>query len=185
MHLCKINRARSTVLSIGLSVLVSTSMAATYSLSQGGYTGGGTISGSFTGVDLDNDGQILSFLGEITNYNISFSGDSIVPNFNHNYSDLFGLVYNVGSGRIDDASNGFGVGVASNWLGTVGFDYASGYGPTGGIGGIVRDISTQATSVTGEFVTVSSVPEPGSIPLLLAGGLLLTLRFSGNRKRNA
>jgi hypothetical protein len=151
-----------------------TAHASGYSFSQGGFSGGGAISGTFTGSDIDLDGQINSFAGEVTAFSLSFSGDSLVPAFTHGMADFYGLIYDVGSGFIGDGSTGGIEGMASNWGGTIGFDYASGLGPTGGLGGRVIDIATGATSSTPELISV--VPEPSTYALFALGAAVLVGR---------
>lgn len=158
---------------VGLMALGSSSaMATPYSFSQGGYTGGGVIAGSFDATDIDSNGQISSFAGEVSGFSLSFSGDSIVVDFTHALSDLSGLVYDLGSGFIGDGAVGAVEGMASNWGGLFGFDFASGLGPTAGFGGRVIDISTGATSSTTELIAISTVPEPATssiVALALVG----------------
>lgn len=148
-----------------------TAHATSYAFSQGGYSGGGWITGTFTGSDIDLDGQINSFLGEVTAFSLSFSGDSIVPGFTHGLADLSGLVYDVGSPYLGDGPSGSTEGMASNWNGGFGFDYASGLGPTGGFGGRVIDLATGAMSSTPDLVAV--VPEPSTYALFTLGVALL------------
>jgi hypothetical protein len=139
-----------------------------YSFSQGGYVEGATITGTFTGDDLDKDGQLSSFDGEISAFSLSFSGNSIAAAFSHGLADLSGLVYDIGSGFIGDGLGGAVEGMASNWFGIAGFDYASGPGPVGGAGGRVLNIATGGVTATREMIRVTVVPEPGSLALFAA-----------------
>ena len=155
------------VASLWVALVAPTAHATNYAFSQGGYSGGGSITGTFTGSDNNLDGQIASFAGEVTAFSLSFSGDSIVPNFTHSLADLFGLVYDVGSPFIGDGSSGAVEGMATNFFGVVGFNYASGLGPTLGFGGRVNDITTGAVSSTSALITV--VPEPSTYALFAVG----------------
>ena len=55
-------------------MLASTAGAATFDFSQRGYLNGGVFSGSFEGEDLNNDGQLNHFDGEITDLTATFEG---------------------------------------------------------------------------------------------------------------
>jgi hypothetical protein len=176
--------------------------AKTYFFSQQGFSGGGSLSGYFVGEDLNADREINTFfplspgeLQEVTEFSLTFSGDSLVRTFSHSLSDLNGFVFRLGAGRKlgDDEFTDprFGPirsseGIASNWFGTAGFDYAAGVGPAGlggdpyGLqfwqGGRVIDVATGAVSLTTQAVIVSNVPEPQTYALMLAGlGLLFAL----------
>lgn len=170
-----LHRAGSLLaLALGWALAGAPAQATSYTFSQVGYAGGGVITGSFTGSDIDLDGQISSFAGEVSAFSLSFSGDSFVPAFSHGMADFTGLVYDVGSGFIGDGAGGFTEGMASNWLGVVGYDFASGLGPTGVFGGRVIDLATGAVSSTPELIAV--VPEPGSTALFALGIAVLAAR---------
>lgn len=143
--------------------------ATTYQFSQSGYADGATISGSFSGSDLDHDGQIASFAGEVTAFALTFSGNGTIPGFSHGLADLSGLVYTVGNTTLGSDPSGNIEGMASNWYGGTGYDYASGLGPTGTFGGSIIDTATGATTSTQELILISAVPEPSSALLLMAG----------------
>ena len=166
-------------LPVAMALVAAPASARTFMFSQTGFSGGGSVSGTFDAVDVDGNGQISSFAGEVSGYSMSFSGDSMVGNFSHGFGDLFGLVYDLGSGQIGDGAGGDVEGVASNLFGSTGFSYASGLGPTGGFGGSVVDSASGASSVTGELVNV--VPEPATWAMLLAGALLLPLMVKRKR----
>jgi hypothetical protein len=159
---------------------VSAHAAFSFTFSQTGFSGGGSLTGTFTGTDLDGNGQLSAFAGEISGYSMSFSGDSLIPDFSHTFADLSGLVYDLGSGFIGDGDTIDVEGIASNWFGVAGFDYATGLGPTGGFGGRVIDIATGAESSTPNLVVVAQVPEPGTLAVLVLG----LAGLAASRRRN-
>ncbi len=175
---------RALTIAASLAAALPYANADTYTFTQSGYDGGGMVTGSFEAVDLDGDGQISSFAGEVSNYSLSFSGDAMVGNFTHGYADLSGLVYDVGSGFIGDGSGGAVEGMASNWGGVSGVDYASGLGPTGLVGGRVIDVASGATSSTDQLIVVTAVPEPAGWALMFGGlGLLAAVSVSARARR--
>lgn len=182
-------RVRNTKLSkfvpICLCLVASLAGAADYSFTQSGFSGGGVISGSFSGVDANGDGQISSFSNEVSGFSLTFSGDTIVGSFAHSLTDLNsgGLVYTVGGTTLGSVPTGGTEGLASNWFNaSAGFSYASGLGPTNNLGGFAKDIATGATSSTTQLIQVTAVPEPESYAMLLAG-LGLVGAIAGRRRK--
>lgn len=165
-----------------LLLIVPPASATQYFFSQTGFTGGGTISGSFDAIDADLDGQISSFTGEVTSFSLIFTGDSIVPAFQHSFVNLFGLVYDVGSDAIGDGATGVMEGLASNWNGVAGFDYASGMGPILIQGGRIIEIASGAVSSSDQLIAVTAVPEPATAMLVVTGlAILATARARSRR----
>ena len=150
----------------------------TFNFTQGGYTGGASVFGSFTGDDLDMNGQINSFAGETLAYTMTFTGNAIVGSFTHTFSDFGGLVYDIGTPFLGDGSTLAIEGVASGpTFGPPGpFTYESGLGPQGMLGGIVMDNTTGATDSSAQLVVVSQIPEPTTFALMGLGLAALGLR---------
>ena len=67
---------------------------------QTGYSKGAIVTGSFVGEDLDFNSQLNAFDGETTDFDITFSGNSIVTAFSLDFDDLFGLVYESDGGHL-------------------------------------------------------------------------------------
>jgi len=128
---------------------------------QGGFSDGAQVTGSFSAADLDGNGQISSFEGELTAFEMSFSGNSVVDGFSLGLDDLFGLVYDL-DGDIGDGLDFDVEGIAA-FAGS--FTYAMGPGPffecDGGACGVV-----------------SQTPEPSALALFGLGllGFGLTRR---------
>jgi len=163
--------------------------ALSFTFEQTGFTGGGTIKGSFTATDLNNDGAIYAdpwgdaLNGyEVTKFSLSFTGDTYVPDFTSTSLGVLG--YDLAGGKFlgDSPSEG----IANNWFGIDGFIYASGQGPANSNGGIVIDLATGAQSVTDQLVTVSAVeavPESASYGTLGLASLAV-LAMAWRRKRS-
>jgi hypothetical protein len=152
---------------------------------QEGFDEGAFVTGTFSGEDLDNNGQLSSFRGEVTDFMMSFSGNSLVDRFSLNFDNLFGLVYDLDGGPLGD---GFmldveGIGAFSE------FQYLAGPGPLACVEGITicgvvsqdsdGEFSTTLELVQVEAVQVEAVPEPLTIL-----GTVTVMGFIGfNKKR--
>jgi hypothetical protein len=148
-----------------------------FNFSQGGFFEGASVTGMFTGDDLDNNGQLSSFAGEVSDFVMSFSGNSLIPSFSLGFSDPFALVYDLDGGPLGDGVtlDVEGIGAASGI-----HSYATGQGATGGIdGGWVDDFIGPNT--TSELVQVSAVPIPPAVWLFGSG--LLGLVGMARRKK--
>ncbi len=156
-----------------------------YTFAQDGYAEGASITGSFAGTDLNNDGQLSSFQGEISDYSMSFSGNSIVDAFSHTFSDFGQLVYIIGTPFIGDDFIGEREGIASGPLFGPDhpFSYMTGLGPMRYGHGRVTNNTTLAfdSDYTSNPATVTLVPEPATVALMSIG--LAGLGFSSKRKK--
>ncbi|MEN9558877.1 MAG: hypothetical protein RLZZ502_88 [Pseudomonadota bacterium] len=165
-----------------LTSLVSLAQADVYTFTQTGFSDGGTLTGTFTASDLDNDGQIVyaSFFlpGEVTAITASYTGGAIIPNLTFGLGDLFILVWNVGSPYIGDETNGYVEGIM--FMSLSGNTYAAGLGPNSFVNadgkitfaGVTGEISAQSSNLV--EVNNANVPLPSS--LLLLGFAVALLR---------
>jgi hypothetical protein len=135
-----------------------------FTFTQAGFSDGAEVTGAFSGTDVDGNGQLSWFAGEVTAFVMSFSGNSLVDAFSLDFSNLFGLVFDldgdIGDGLDLDIE---GIGAAS---GT--HFYAVGPGPFAFCDGIE------------DCGVVAQVPEPASLGLFGLGLLFVGL---GRRKQ--
>lgn len=151
----------------------------TVAFSQGGFNGGGFISGTFGYVDNNNDRWVDSTANEVVFFDMSFTGDSLVGSFSHDYRDLIQLEYRIGNPFLGTI---FFEGVSSHSRAEPVFDYKSGLAlGSQGAGGRVIDVSTGASSSTAEQIAI--IPEPGTYAMMLAGLGLLGWRVRHVRKQ--
>lgn len=167
--------------------------ALSFTFEQEGFTGGGTIKGSFTATDLNNDGSIYadpwggSLSGyEVSQFSFSFTGDTFVPDFTSTSLGVLGYDLNGGKFLGDSPSEG----IANDWFGLDGYIYASGQGPANNNGGIVIDLTSGEKSVTDQLVTVSpietnAVPEPASYGTLGFATLAVLVMLRSRRRTSA
>lgn len=121
---------------------------------------GGVVSGFFEGEDLNHDGHISFAAGEVTGYQISYSGNSFIPAFTHSLADLQYLDYPLGSA-------GFQPGIL--YSSGSGFIYDADDRVLG-----LPDLSVVST--TASFAAVSPVPAPATLSLVLPGLLFMAFR---------
>lgn len=156
--------------------------ATVYNFSQGGFAGGGSVSGYFIGADGDGDGWIFQY--ELENFSLSFSGNASVNAFTHSYANGTGpgnFAYKIGSATFDHEPYGglWTAGQDGDNDGLNSIRYASYEWEAVGIPGMVVDLTNGTSSATSELLSVTAVPEPGTWALM-AGGLVL-LGFARRR----
>lgn len=93
---------------------------------QDGFDDRASVTGMFVGDDLDGNGQLSSFNKEVYDFEMSFSGNSLVPAFTLGYSDLVDLVYDLDGGPLGDGTNGDSEGIGAK---SESFEYKAGPGP--------------------------------------------------------
>ncbi|MFN3371248.1 MAG: PEPxxWA-CTERM sorting domain-containing protein [Sphingomonadaceae bacterium] len=130
-----------------------------WSYSVGGWGGGGIVSGIFTGTDLDLDGQLSSFAGEVTGFTMSYSSGSIEAPFSLSFADLYGLVYDLDGGSLGDGTT-----LAVEGIGALGSGTGFIIGP-----GPYAVCGTGQTCGVIEGPAAGAIPEPMSWVMLIAG----------------
>lgn len=152
-----------------LALSAAPAAATVYIIELGGWDTGGLLTGEFAGADLTGDGFIVFFDGEVTSFSASFSGSSKVGSFSFGSTDLQGLVYRLDGGQLgnDEMPKSEGV-----YASSTNFTLLSGIGAAGSPGAFVFDLVADTSAATDSLISVSAVPEPQSV-LLMVGGLAL------------
>lgn len=177
-----------TVFVAGLAALVAApTSATTFVFSEGGFAEGASISGYFVGDDVDGDGILSSFDGEVTDFSVSFSGNSHIGAFTLGYADLIGLVYHL-DGTIGD---GDFLGNDTEGMLAANANYAvdTGPGPSGYLCdgsyycSFLFDAGNDPVDASYDIVLVQAVvPEPSSWMMLTAGFGIAGAAVRRNRK---
>ena len=68
-----------------------------YNFHMTGFSEGATVSGWFTGKDLNHDGYIRLWDNEVEDFKLVFTGNSIVPSFTHRLPELLSLFFDFSS----------------------------------------------------------------------------------------
>ncbi len=180
------------VLAALLGLLLAAPAAAapmSFVFSQTGFTGGGTVTGSFTADDTDMDGQLTLFSAdEILAFSMSFSGGGGVPAFTLGLDDLIGFVYDNDGGPLgDDASEGIDVSDLSTFAWLVGAAVTTEPSCGSVVGCIIYtpDSETEIVLTTSGSVTVEAVPVPGAFILFASALALGGLGVAASRRRPA
>lgn len=164
------------------------SAVVTLPFSQGGFAGGGQITGFVTGEDLDGNGQLSSFAGEITDFGAAFSGNATVAAFALTFDDLFGFVYDLGDpllgdGRIGDIESIFAESGSFAYLAGPEALLLPGACLTGAVCGQVGQGG--AVSDTTQLVVVGvtdAIPEPATWASMILGFAIAGSAVRGRRR---
>lgn len=180
----KTHIAKHLVLSVAFiySLLANTAQAnpMMYSISQAGWTGGGTVSGIFAGDDLNHDGRIGLSDGEVTAYQVTFSGNASVPGFTHTLSDLQFFTFTIGTSGFSPSFPLFSMGSGyfydadDHLIGSDSFILGS--------NSFILGSNSFVTRFTTEDAIVRAVPEPATT-LIFAAGLIGLAAISRRRQR--
>ncbi|MBN4003812.1 PEP-CTERM sorting domain-containing protein [Nostoc sp. LPT] len=140
--------------------------AVSFNFTQGGWSQGGIVTGSFSGEDLDGN-RIISKT-EITDFSLAWSGNEAVPRLD--FKDVDTWQFSTEQVRL---ISGFTSEATTFW---------SANGKTGSvsIGAFVRTISdTTESAPVFELVSVQPVPEPSTIvgSLVVLCAMLIKKRF--------
>ena len=164
----------SVMVFVGMVLLTKPVQAQVYYFTQSGFDGGGTISGTFTGVDSNIDGSISSDDDEVSGYTLSFTGNSFIGGFTHSYANFIGLIYTVGNGEIGSVlGDGIGSEDSEN-------KYVALMGIGEGMKGAIMNWDNKEIYYTPKAVIVSTsapAPEPSTWALMGIGGLLAAFRL--------
>lgn len=136
-----------------------------FDFSQQGFDEGAIVKGMFAGDDLDGNGQLSSLAGEVTDFSMRFSGNSLVSSFSLGFADLFGLVYDLDGGELGDGLTLDREGIIAS---------AGIYSYISGLGGELKEDLNATVSSELVIVTPTNVPVPAAVWLFLSGfsGLL-------------
>lgn len=176
----------------GLMLSASAAQALQYTFTQDGWEGGALITGSFEGLDLNNDGFIAgnmySNMNEITAFSVSYSGSNTVEAFSQTLTDLDFFSWKISTNKIGDdfsPNPNLTEGIATNWDGLSGLQYLAGWGVNSMEASWVGYPASQTYIGVDELhhinVTPAAVPLPGAAWLFgpaLAGLMRLNRRHA-------
>ena len=130
-----------------------------YSFIQSGFDDGAFVSGSFTGIDLNEDQRLNAFSGEVSNFTASFSGNGLVGAWSSNNGVL---VFDLnGSNLLGDGTIDINEGIAVNYFVPPGLPgWIAGPGPF---------YLCNNDQPCGLVSSPSAIPEPASWAMLIAG----------------
>ena len=134
----------------------------TFSFSQAGFGEGAFVSGVFTGQDSNGNGQLSTSDGEIIEFDLAFSGNSLVSAFTLGVSDLNALAYDLDGGPLGD---GLVLAIEDIAAGNGAYVYVAGPGPFAqcGIGLSCALIQGERLIFSSELIEVTAVPLPAVI----------------------
>lgn len=176
---------------LAATVATASASAISFNFSQGGFSEGATVSGSFSGSDSDLDGyltyDLFGGLAEVTDFSLSFSGNSLVGAFSMGLPDLQALSFKLGGDDIIGNDFMLAAPFAAEGIVAVNSLYSITVGDlisyTGGPiieDAVSYDLLDESSSnpIAMEATVAERVPDTGSSAVLLGGALfgLIALR---------
>ncbi len=163
-----------------------------YNFSHSGFADGAIVTGMFAGEDLNGDGFLVGNEGpggfnEITDFNMAFSGNNIVPAFTLSFADFRFLAYRLDGGPLGDSGNEL---IAASSDSTSGLYLPQGFSSGTNVPDECKNSYCAFVFVPGvkfepnysfELVTVNAVPLPATAWLFGSG----LLGLIGTRKSKA
>jgi hypothetical protein len=165
---------------LGMTVCGAASSAIVkYNFSQSGFDDGAIVTGMFAGEDLNGDGFLVGNEGvggfnEVTDFNMEFSGNSIISAFTLGLDDLVLLAYDVTGDSLLGSEGG--VEIIDVMRSNASEDLSFIFGEVGTCGGnrtcgIVFRSTEVEPSFSFELMTENAVPLPATV-WLFGSGLL-------------
>lgn len=154
-----------TTLIAAVAAFAQPALAESFTFHQIGYADNATLSGHFSGSDLDGDGWLYGY--ELTEFELNWSGNRAVEAFSLGYGERAGMEFELATRTVAHMAA-----FSQNDEGVRFFSFDSHGWPSYLIPGSVTDERLGLVSMSWEPINVSAVPEPRSL-VLLAGGLAL------------
>ena len=130
-----------------------------FQFTQTGYADAALVQGLFSGTDLDADGVIYGH--EITDYTMSFSGNSVVAAFTHDRKNLHAIEFHLDTFELVALNSGSNVGR--------GLSFQLWGAPLSFVPGHIAEFPRSVITMSFDTAQVSAVPEASSLAMLVAG----------------
>lgn len=166
----------AAAVAVALSSKFACAAPITYGIEQTGWNLGGVVTGEFEGEDLNQNGHLELAAGELTRYEITFSGGSSVPAFKHTLSDLLFFDYTLGSGGFRPSFPLYSFGSGYSYDAD---DYIIASADFWSTPGSSRYTWTARNATVSNDAMVSQIPAPTTLALVVPGILLLAFARSG------
>lgn len=148
-------------------VIPAAAVPMSYDFYHDGFDGGAYVTGTFTADDINTNGQISSFSSEVLAFSMSFSGNSQVAAFTATFTEMFGVVWDLGDPVLGDGTLGDKEGIGVSTIS--GFSYFNGNGPLSPPPGGVISFGN-ASTVSQNFAMVGRYPGNGPGNSVSCGG---------------
>jgi hypothetical protein len=170
----------TAVLAVALSSKLACAAPITYSINQTGWNFGGVVAGEFEGEDFNQNGHLELDAGEITRYEINFSGGLTIPAFTHTLNDLLYFDYTLGSGGFRPSFPLYSLGSGYSYDAD---DYLIASPEFWSTPGSLSYTWTANNATVSNDAMASHIPSPATLALVVPGLLFLAFAHSGAKKQ--